>query len=102
MANNLARPGGDSEVAEALDKLITLTNNMLKAGLFHSGTIKSGVALTTSDTPVYHGLGRVPTICMPTYLTANAVVYVVTPHGDPRNYINVRASASVTASLLIA
>lgn len=99
----LAAPqGGDDETATALTRLIDLANGQSKDGVSHSGVLKESLALTTANLEVYHGLGRVPRYVVGVLLSAVATVYVDTPHGDPRHYVNVKASATCTANVLIA
>lgn len=96
-----ARPeGGLNDIREATQNLVDNLNNQGKAGLSHSGVIKT-LSLTTSDTEVFHGLSRVPTICHAVMQNAAGSVFTVTPHADPRNYINVRASGTMVANVLI-
>lgn len=97
----LLRPTGKDDSVDALARLVDAFNNLAQAGIFHGGIIRD-LALTTSNLEVRHDLGRVPTIWMPLSLNANAVVYCDTSHDYPREYINLRASASVTARVLIA
>jgi hypothetical protein len=97
-----AAPQGSDEVAVALTRLIDLANDQAKEGLAHSGVLKEGVILGTANTEVPHLLGRVPRYFVAVGLSANAVVYSDTPHPDPRNFIYLKASAAVTANVLVA
>jgi hypothetical protein len=96
-----ARPeGGLNDIREATQSLVDTLNNQGKAGLSHSGVVKT-LFLTTADQEVYHGLNRVPTICDAVMKNAAEHVFVGAAHEDPRNYINVQASGTVTANVLI-
>lgn len=96
-----ARPeGGLNDIREATQNLVDTLNNQGKAGLSHSGVEKT-LALTTSDQEVYHGLDRVPTRWFSVAQNAAGSVFSVTAHADPRKYINLRASATMTATVLI-
>jgi hypothetical protein len=92
--------GGLEDVREAVQNLVDNLNSQGKAGLSHSGVVKT-VTLGVTDLEIYHGLGRVPTFCYPVMQSALGTVAAVTPHADPRNYINVRASVPMTANVLI-
>jgi hypothetical protein len=82
-----------STVAEALSALAALPANAGAPAIVSQ-------ALTTSDTRVYHGLGRAPLGWLVCGQTADATVYEVSTSDAPSEYINLRASASVTARLL--
>ncbi len=97
----VARPESQSDLVEAVTRLVDLLNEQGKQGLSHNGAVRT-VILSTSDLEVPHGLGRTPTMCFPLLQNASASIFVVTPHTDPRNFIFVQASAAVTATLLIA
>lgn len=90
----------DPAAQSALDQLVTWLNALRAVG-WREGVRKTGVALTTSNTAVYHGLGYEPSVVCALKLNANATVYVDTTHADPTNYVNVKASAAVTATLHI-
>jgi hypothetical protein len=98
---DVARPEAQQDQLEAIQHLTDLANDQARQGLTHSGRLVT-VTLDTTNTEVAHLLGRVPAFVFPVLLGAAATVYVDTPHGDPRNYVNVRASVAVTATLLIA
>lgn len=102
MATSQAVPQGQDELVRAVTRLIDLENERAKGGVSHSGVLKEALALSTANTEVYHGLGRAPRFVLGVMLSANAVVFVDTPHGDPRNFVNLKASAAVTANVLIA
>lgn len=102
MAKDLARPESQQDILEAIQRLTDLANDQAKAGLPHSGVVLADLALTTSNREVAHNLGRVPTIVLAVKLGAAGSVYTDTPHVDPRNFINLKASATLTASVLVA
>lgn len=101
MSKDVARPEAQQDVLEAIQRLTDLANDDARAGLATSGRLVT-VTLGTGNTEVAHLLKRVPVFVFPVLLGANAVVYVDTAHADPRNFVNVKASATVTATLLIA
>lgn len=100
MTTSLASVTGDLDRDEVVTRIVDQLNAQAKAGISHSGVMLA-VSLTTSNLEVFHGLGRAPTIALPVLLGANAVVYSDTVHPDPRNYIYLRASAAVNATVLI-
>ena len=102
MSKDVARPEDQADLIEAVKRLVDRLNDQSRAGLVHSGIIKTGLALTTANLEVSHQLGRVPSIVLPVKLGGNAVVYSDTAHADPRNFIYLRASATVTADVLVA
>lgn len=58
-------------------------------------------AIATGDTPVPHGLGRVPRGYIVVKRSAAETVYDgAAPHARPAEFINLRASAAVTCSLV--
>lgn len=93
-------PTGDEDLLQSVQDLVSSLNN--EPNPIRHGGVERDLSLTTGDQEVYHGLGRVPTVCMPLKKDAAGDVYVVTPHSDPRNYINVRGSAAFNARVLIA
>ncbi len=99
---DVARPEDQADLIEAVKRLVDLTNDQAKQGLLHSGIIKAGLSLTTSNLEVSHQLGRVPSILLAAKLSGNAVVYSDTVHADPRNFVYLKASATVTADVLVA
>lgn len=92
----------DSETQKAWDELEKEWNLAQASGIFHNGKIFTAQALGTANREIFHGLGRVPTIVLPLLLNANATVFSDTPHLTPRTHIYVKASATVTATLVIA
>lgn len=98
----LATPQGADELATAVGRLVDLANESAKNGLSHSGVLKEALVLTTGDTEVHHGLGRSPRFVLEVLRAVDGRVFVATPHGDPRNYVNLRASAAGTYNVLIA
>lgn len=90
-----------SAIQHAWDEIVSAWNLAREARLFFDGVEKTGVALTTANTEIYHGLGRIPTRLLATKLNANATVFTDTPHVTPRTHIYVKASAAVTANLVI-
>lgn len=102
MAKDVARPEDQADLIEAVRRLVDQANDQARAGLVHSGIIKTGLVLTTSNLEVSHQLGRVPTVVLPVKLSAGAVVYSDTAHADPRNFVYLKASATVTADVLVA
>lgn len=96
-----AAPAAQTDLILAVTRLIDLVNDQAKDGVAHSGVLKEAVALTTSNTEVFHGLGRAPRFVLGVMMNANAVIFSDTPHGDPRNFINLKASAAVTANVLL-
>jgi len=101
MAKDVARPEAGQDALEAIQRLTDLANDDARAGLTHSGRTVT-VTLGTSNTEVAHLLDRVPTIIFALKKNANAVVYTDTEHADPRRFAYVKASATVTVTLLIA
>jgi hypothetical protein len=97
----IARPEGDKDVQDAIQRLVDLINEQAKGGLAHSGIVKS-VTLTTANLEVAHLLERVPSFVVPVGQNTGAVIYSDTVHADPRNYIYLRATAAVTVQMLIA
>jgi|ERR671925_38810 hypothetical protein len=97
----LARTFPDPQLQLAWQQLVSEWGAAMNAGLFANAVFLDGVVLSTSDTPVFHNLGRPPTMLFARMLNANATVFSITPHATPRTHINVRASAAVTANLVI-
>lgn len=58
------------------------------------------VTLTTTDTAVRHGLGRSNVRYIELGKNAGATVFTGAAHSDPTNYINLKASATVTVTLV--
>ena len=102
MAKDVARPEDQTDLIEAVKRLVDQSNDQARAGLVHSGIIKTGLALTTANLEVSHQLGRIPTIILAVKLSGNAVVYSDTVHADPRRFVYLKASATVTADVLVA
>jgi hypothetical protein len=102
MAKDVARPEEQQDLIEAVKRLVDQTNDQARVGLVHSGIVKTGLALTTANLEVSHQLGRVPSVVLAVKLGGNAVVYSDTVHADPRHFIYLRASATVTADVLVA
>jgi hypothetical protein len=98
-----AAPQGQSELVTAVTRLIDLANDSARQGISHSGILKEAVTLATAtDLEVFHGLGRVPRIVLGIMSTAGGVVQAnVVPHGDPRNYVNLRATVAGTYNVLV-
>jgi hypothetical protein len=87
----------------ALEDLTAAVNGLLLSKLANDHFIVTGIVLSTTDAEIRHGLKRVPTMILPLLLDASTVPYKSpTVHTDPKNYIYVRAGATVTATLLIA
>jgi hypothetical protein len=101
MSNEIARPEGQKDIADAIQRLVDLINDQARGGLSHSGVVLA-VTLGTGNLEVGHQLGRVPSFTFPVGQNSGAVIYSDTPHPDPRNYINLRATAAVSAWVLIA
>jgi hypothetical protein len=99
---DVARAEAEQDQLEAIQRLTDLANEQARAGLSHSGVVLADLALTTASREVAHNLGRVPTIILALKLGAPGVVYSDTPHADPRNYVYLKASATLTASVLVA
>lgn len=95
-------PVGDYEALRSLQDIIDHVNDREKDGVAHTGILKEALALGTTAVEVFHGLGRAPKFAVAVLLSANATVFVSTDHVDPRNYVMLTASATVTASVLIA
>jgi hypothetical protein len=101
MSNAIARPEGQKDAQDAIQRLVDLMNDQSKGGLAHSGVVK-GVTLGTANLEVAHLLERVPTYVFSVGQNSGAVIYSDTAHPDPRNYIYLRATAAVAAWVLIA
>lgn len=98
---SVARPeGGLNDIREATQNLVDTLNNQGKAGLSHSGVVKT-LVLGATNTEIYHGLDRVPTFFLAVAQNAAGSVFSDTPHADPRRYINLKASGTLTATVLI-
>ena len=66
-----------------------------------TSTLRENIALTTSDTRVAHNLGYAPKGYIVVKSSADEVVYDgATAAPDPARSINLRASGTVTVSLL--
>lgn len=97
----IPNPTGEDDILDITQRLVDSVNAQQAGGVFAGGVLKE-LSLTTADQEVYHGLGRVPTVCMAVKQSAAGTALVVVQHGDPRNYINVRGTGSFTATVLIA
>jgi hypothetical protein len=102
MAKDVARPEAQQDLLEAIQRLTDLANEQARAGLSHSGVVLADLALTTSNREVAHNLGRVPAIVLALKLGAAGSVYSDTPHANPRNFLYLKASVTLTASVLVA
>jgi hypothetical protein len=90
---------GDDKVDRALQALAQGLREG-ERGLLAGAVLVEDVALTTSETRVFHGLGEPIRGWFPVRKSANAVVYEGTASSTPAAYINLRASAAVTVTLV--
>lgn len=91
---------GNPELDRVLNEIIGLVNRLERIVVGIENVILKQ-PLTTSNTRVRHGLGRRPRGFLVTRKNANAVVYSDTEETvDPANWIQLKASATVTADLL--
>lgn len=90
----------DDKVNRNLRNLVAGLQRLARNPLADHMYLVEDQALTTSDSRVYHGLGRTPKGWFVVKRNAGADVFEVTASDDPNEYINLRGSASVTVTLL--
>lgn len=86
----------------AIDDITDAVNGLVASKLGNDHYIRAGVPLGTANFLVHHNLGRVPTLLFPLMVSAGVIIYSDTPTDDPKNSINVKATATCVATLLIA
>ncbi len=74
--------------------------NYLSAQAILNGALIEDIALGTTEVKVAHKLGRAYTGWFPVNLNANAVIYVSSTT-LPNQFLNLKASASCTASIWV-
>lgn len=97
---SIPNPTGPDDLLDVAQRLVDAVNDQAEGGALAGGVLKE-LSLTTADQEVYHGLGRVPTVCTAVKQSAAGHVLVVVQHADPRNYINMRGDVAFTATVWI-
>ena len=93
---------GDEVVNRNLDAIKQELDALRAALAVLGGQVLEDVSLTTSDTEVFHALAKPNVRYIPIKLSTNAVVYDgATASTRPRQSITLRASAAVTATLVL-
>lgn len=91
---------GDEQVDRSLAGVVRGVQ-ALERQPWNAGTLLEHVVLGTSDTPVIHGLGRPVRGYLVARASAAAQVSDGTASPSPATYVNLRASAPVTVSLIV-
>jgi hypothetical protein len=90
----------NDETLNRIQQSIAEVVDPLSAAPFAS-TVTKTVLIGTTDTQVHHGLGAPPTGYLVVRQDALATIAEVTVSPNPRKYLLLRASAPVTATLII-
>lgn len=94
---------GDTDL-QRLTSLIEDALNALQSNPLNNAVVLPLQLVNTTDTRVYHGLGRVPIGFFPVRCAVSGVTVadgVTAETLDPFNYISLRASAGVAVSLAV-
>lgn len=97
---------GLKRIRSATPETNTLQGNIeaalapLYAALTAGATLSALTPIATTDTKVYHKLGRPIRACIPCLPTASAIFFSGSASASPSQYINVRASTVASAYFL--
>ncbi len=90
----------DPKIDASLTRIQQLLQDAFKRPLADVENLVKDVTLSTGDVRVAHGLNQVPTGWIIVKANSGANIYTVTPSDEPQKYINLRATAAITASLI--
>lgn len=90
----------DAKTNAVIARLESIMQAVLRAPLDDAAAIVENVVLGTSDVQVPHGLGRPPRGWIVVKANAGETVFSITISSNLAKFINLRASGTVTVSIL--